>query len=353
MRGLLLDPQATLTTLVPVSFAVLLALALVYGALRTFIKTSWLGWQIAILFFAVFLAGLVPEDADGLVRIAAAGGIALGSIAVVLGGGSLVRFLILRRQRRAHPFFRVMNHLLGALTAVVNVAVFLAVFAAAGLGVCYYCMEPPAALGEVFALPVWTEFLAAHAYDLVLIAFLALAARCGYRVGLGRAVFIVLMIVFTFGAVVLSGYLVLFVPFFSSMAKGMAGWFGGMHPAVSTVLGYALLFLFVFLVLFVVIGLLGIPLNFCVRKCRYVLVLGVIDGAILGLVFFLFGFALVAGGHALAFVLESGMFAESLPEAVGGFVSALGQAGNGMAALFRSAPLSRCLYDGVAALFGR
>ena len=172
------------------------ALALVvflYGVFRRFTRCSWLSWQIWLLFAATFLLEFLPEK-SALFNAVLTPVALFAAVALVLAAGGWARYGMLARRSRAPAFFRFTNRFLGGVTAVLNVATFFAVLGGAALAAMAAFGVQAAALDAVYANPVWTKVFAGHAFDLLVIAVCVLMVRCGYRVGLMRALWAIVTV---------------------------------------------------------------------------------------------------------------------------------------------------------------
>ncbi len=349
----LLADGSTTTWIAVAVLCVLIILCVIYGVFRKFNQTSWLGWQLALIFPCTLVLGSARETLAGTEGFAVALGVFLAWTTVVLGGGAAFRYYLLRRARPAHPFFRVMNRILGGLTALVNLLAFVVVWGGVALAVAAQIPSLSESMGAIYELEIM-ETVGEHAFDLLLVAALALALRGGYRVGFGRSVFAVIMLVLTAGCVLLGLYFPVGVRFSGKgLATLMAGTMKKLPAVTAFFVGYLISAILVFLVSFAMVVVLGALMNYCVRKCRSVPVLGVVDGVILSVVSFVLAAAIWCGLFALTrFIAGGGL--DSLLSSLGGG-EASGSDGSllqpvqdvflMLETLFRSSPFSAILYD--------
>ncbi len=342
--------------------AVLVLASFLYGVFRKFTQMSWVAWQIPIIFALTLLFKLVPEEWNGIVRALIGVGIVAAATVLVLVLGAAIRKSMLKKMLPAHPVWRFVNRLLGGITALLDYVVIALVLGGAALAVCYYVITPPSFLSAVYDLAIWKNFLAGNIFDLFVVTVLVLALRGGWRVGLGRTVFIFLMLALTFAAFVFSFWLAVSVPFFSNMAGGLSKSFANyMNGVTAGVLGTSVIAGIVFVILFILICLLGIPLNKLVRNVRYHYFWGTLDGvlgcilgialalaALVGLYILVQALANGTLNTAIQELLESiqieGEGAENIKETIVSVVGKMQEWGEKIAVLLRSSPLSRALY---------
>lgn len=341
----------TMLIIVIVAFGVMLALAAIYGVFRKFYRTSWLGWQIPLIFPVVFVCGALEGKLSGIAGTAVAAAIFLVWAGLVLGAGGVVRYCILSRIRPGGKGARVMNRIFGAVTSVVNVAVFFFVVVLFALSLLKYVLpETPAQLEPVYTHPIWAV-LDGFALDVMIIALLSLGIRMGFRVGLGRALFATLMLALTLGSVVLALYFPVGVRFSGKTFAGALGkMFKKANPVVAFLAGYGIAAFIVFAVSFAVTVLLGVLINFIVRKVRYNSVFGIVDGLLLSVIFYVFLIALgCAVSLAVAYFADYGAeLLESLP--IEGIAEEVSDVFGRIRAFLLSAPLSRFFYENNPAL---
>ena len=329
------------------------ALALVvflYGVFRRFTRCSWLSWQIWLLFAATFLLDFLPEK-SALFNAVLTPVAFFAAVALVLAAGGWARYGMLARRSRAPAFFRFTNRFLGGVTAVLNVATFFAVLGGAALAAMAAFGVQAAALDAVYANPVWTKVFAGHAFDLLVIAVCVLMVRCGYRVGLMRALWAIVTVALVFGSLVLAIFMANKIGFLVDWAAKLAASFEGLG-AYASLLGKAIVSGVCFLVLLIVVVLLSVLINVLMKKLRTPTLLRAVDGALLAIVFAALFFAVAYGVNFGVYYLANGGL-DAVVDAVAGSVGGdAGEAlapvaafGQKLAALFTSSPLSARLYE--------
>ena len=325
---------------IAIGAGVLALAAFLYGIFRKFTRVSWLSWQTLLVFAATLLLGFFPVPSGAWDGFAVAAALLAGTSAVVLILGGTVRHAMLARVRPAPLFFRFLSRLLGGLTALLNLVVFLVVLAAPVLAALPLFGAQPAPLDVLYQNSVWTEFLGPHALDLLLSAVCLVMMRAGYRIGLARSVWTVFTIALGVGALVLSGFMAVNVPFLADFAQSIAGGLPATLGAGAGVLGTVIVAAICFAVMLIVIILVTLLINLLVKKLKGNFVLGVIDGVLMAVVFtalfFVIGCGVDLGVHYLA---EN---ASSFPE---GAAEMIGSVAGNLEALFTSSPLSGMLYD--------
>lgn len=338
-------PKALLAAnfVLPVAIAAgVLALAVfIYGIVRKFTRVSWLSWQVLIVFAVTFLLDLVPVPAGGWSGwngFLLAAGVLGGASAAVLAIGGVVRHAMIARIRPANGFFRFLSRLLGGITSLLNLAVFVAVLAApvlVALPLFGVQLEP---LNVVYQNVLWTEYFGPHAFDLFVVAVCLVMMRAGYRIGLARTIWTVFTLALGVGALILAVFMAINVPFLADLASKIAGGMPASLGAGAAVLGTVIVAAICFVVFLIVIILITLLINLLVKKCKGNFVLGLIDGVLMAVVFTVFFFALGAGVDFGISYLASN--AAAMP--MGDKIAPVAQA---LEALFTSSPLSALLYD--------
>lgn len=317
---------------------------LLYGALRKFSRLTWIGLQVPIALCLLLLAGLVPDTGNTALDF----GIRLGSLflaaVIPLAAEAILRGVIYSPKRRpAGKGLRVCNRVFGAVTALLALVM---LFVVTGGFVLKAIEVSPmgGALSSVYENPVW-EFFGKHAVDLLLVSLFMLFIRAGYRLGLLKALFYLLMIALTFaavaGAVLFTGR----IGFMRSFVGIVSGMFGSMHAAVASTLGFGLVSLLVFLVFFAVVVLIGVFVNFLIKKINTVRGIAFVDGLVICLVYTAVFAAFVLALFFGAYVLESGSALSSLPDSLSSIGEMTEGFGRGMAELFTSSPIAKGIYD--------
>lgn len=352
----LLASLDTTAIIIIVVFGVLALVSVLYGVFRKFIRMAWTSWQILCIFALSLILPLLPlpDDVWGFVIAA---GYLFGTTAFVLLIGKIVRGCMLGKKTQANLFFRICNRVLGAITALLNWVMLVVVLGGAGLAAVYYVapelVSDIGILDTVYANSIWTDFFAKYALDLLLISVCVFFVRGGYRIGLARSIETVLVLALTLVAILAAMYLTIIVPFLRSLlsliANSIAG--TGLNMIIATLIAYFVTVLIVFVVFFIVIVLIGVLLNWLVRKYRSVRVLGVIDGAILSVVFFaLFLVLACAFNFAVTLIMNGGLtdLLTNLPEmmqGVSGSLESIQEIMKPFADFFTSSPLSKIFYQ--------
>ena len=273
---------------------VLVAGLFLYGVIKKFSRVSWVGWQIPIVFgVCLLVAKLIPlpEGTMGFVILA---GTVFGVTALVLGVGAIIRSAMWRKKTRAHTAFRVFDRILGSITAILNFAVPLASFGGLVLWILHALSGGENMFRALYQTAIW-DMVGPYLLDLSLVTFLLFALKGGYRLGIGRFLWLAFTIVLTFFAVFGSLYLVLSTPALSGFAHKLAGGLARLGDGAATLLGYTFATLILFLACFAVIVLLSVLINLIFKRVNRVRFLNVFSGCVMGTVFFLVALAVVLG----------------------------------------------------------
>ncbi|MGN1077479.1 MAG: hypothetical protein ACI4ST_03095 [Candidatus Gallimonas sp.] len=337
-KALLANNLSTTAIVLIVVFCVLAAGSFLYGVIRKFSRMSWAGWQIVLLFFASFLFAYLPADGDKTLLFALAAGGFLAVVALVLGLGALIRRAI-RNHGKYGMGFNAFDRIFGGISALLDWVVFFAAFGGFALA----CLEiggtDVASVGEVLSSPVW-KFLSGHIVDLLLIAFLVLAVKGGYRLGFARSILALVGVALTLAAFGGAVALTFRVGFLRRFAGTIAGAFPeSVNPIIATLVGNSVVVILCFLVLFAVAALLLALVNLLVKKMNRHTGFNVFDGCVLALVFYLIAVAVVCGVHFGVSALAGGALAEY--ESFGETVTRVAVS---LETVLRSSPMSGLLY---------
>lgn len=305
---------------------VLAAILILYGFIKRFSRTSWAGVQIIVIFGATFVISKLPESwfTSDLSRFAVTAGGILVCIAVVLFVGAIVRTFFRTRKKRANWFFRIFDRLFGAVNAVLNFAVLVLVLGGLVLSVLYYCVPSLAdgALSVVYTYSVgdyvlWDTALP-YLPDFILVAFLTMAVKGGYRLGLIKAVWTVFMMILTLAAFGGSILAAVKVPFLANFGASLSGTFAGSIPyeLLCNILGYGIVALCVFVVAMIVIILLNLLIGLGVREMDSVGVIRVIDGAVFAVLIYAVVCAFICGLDFAVSAAAAGSFGEQAAQIV-------------------------------------
>ncbi len=347
--GLLATELTTGGLVAAVVFGALAAVSLVYGLIKKFSRMSWSGWQILILFALCMLFGYVPEDGNKTLWFALAIGLFFGASALLFGLGGLVRRAIRNHGKFGHGF-NALDRIAGALTALLD----WAMFAAAIGGFVLAFLENGGYAAELIApvtqSGVWAVF-GKYAADLILISFLVLFTKGGYRLGLAKLLWTALVLILSFGAVV--GAVVL--TFRWSFLRGLAASIGASlaGDAISAALiGGIITVAIVAAVFFLVIVAICLIVNLIVKKLNRHTAFNVVDGIFCAVIAALFALA-IALGFGLAVNAAAGIDFSSLlsslpssldPAAYEEIAKSVHAVFTGLAQTLASSPFSRLLH---------
>lgn len=336
---------------------VLALAAFIYGFIRKFTRCSWFSWQLLLAFAATLLLNVIELPAGEWTSAAISGGGLLAVSAIVLAVGGGVRYGLLAHAGQPSGAVRFFGRLFGGITALLNLVCFVAFFAAPALVAMPCFGYEPEFLSVVYASEVWS-LLAPHLFDLFVVGVCLLMIRAGYRIGLARTIWTLLMLALGAGALVLAVYMTNKVPFLAALAQKIAGSFASLPEIAAQTAGAAVVSAICFVVLFVVLVLIGALCNLLVKKLRRPLVLGVADGVLAAVIFAAIFFGLAYGVNYGVYFLASGGLEELLETLAGDLGEQFGEAGEQLGAiadavagvgarlerLFTSSPLSAMLY---------
>ncbi len=334
-----------------------------YGFLRKFSRMGWWGYQILILFACTLLLGKLPlQSLSPILSFAIVAGGFLVAAGLLLGLGALLRrafvnrrekFLLGEKSKDEDSFvLRLFDGLLGIITAAVNfVALILTIVAPIAVVLSYTGVLPGVfaiiTSFSVGTMNIWSNFVLPFAFDFLLIGFLLLFIKGGYRLGLLRSVWTVIMLLLGVGAFVGAIFTAMKMPGVCLLSQSLIGSFAakGMNALVASFLGYGIVTLIAFFVYLLVLILLNLLVNLGVRAVDRFVVLRVIDGVIIATVFFALGLAVVCGLNFVIFQATNGAFGEMMQ----GIATKLP-----LETIVRSSALSRFFFDNnlILAFFG-
>ena len=341
MANLLLINNQTIIIIVACAGGAIVLGAMIYGAFRKFTEQTWIGWQVPAVFGLTFLLRYIPLQASATVNFIIWAGGFTAAVALVLGLGGIVRWAIYRRKFQAAVGWRVLDRILGLITAPLTIVVLIVVLG--GYVLSAIEVFSPSLLGPVFTMPIWTQFFGLYAVDLFMCAIFVLLMRAGYRMGIFRLLYTVIMLGLSGGSVAGAILFTTKVGFMRKFAGAVAGLFGKINPSIATVVGYGSVILLCFIVFFVISMVLGHFLHKLVKKLCSFRVLGVVTGIVVGILFSAVFLAAVCGINAGVAYLVSGKLA-SLPEPINGVAGTLESIGMRLLAWIGSSPLSSILY---------
>lgn len=342
MTNLLLIPNQTIIIVVAVVLGVLCIAAGVYGGFRKFSKQSWIGWQIPAVFGLTLMLDYIPALSNPTVNFIIWVGGFIAASAFVLGIGGILRVFVFKRKKKPARGWVILDRIVGVISAPVTLLVLVVVLG--GYALSAVEVFSPAVLGSFFDMPVWTAFFGKYAVDLFLISAFMLIMRAGYRMGIFRTLYALIMIALSGGSVAGAILLTTRVGFMRSFAGAVANLFAKFNPAIATVAGYGFVIGLVFIVFFVIVIVGGYFLHKLVKKLCSIEVLEVVTGIVVSIIFSA-AFILIACAVNMGVAyLTQGNLSEALPEAMSGLAAQLESVGIKLAEWIQKSPLSGMLY---------
>ncbi len=290
-----------------------------YGWFRKFSRMGWWGYQVLALFGCTLaLNAVVVPDENGMAFWLVSGAF-LVCAGVILGLGAAVRAGFEQhatKPKKASAFvLRLFDGILGVITAVVNLFALLCVLGGPTALVLEHFNIGTEFFTAAKEFMLWGEhpyvFFSQHFVDFLLIGFLLLFIKGGYRLGLLRSAWTVLMLLLGIGCFGLSIYAAITFPVVSDWSKGLVAAFVNLGELWSTVLGYGIVALGLFIGCIIILSLLNLLVDLGVRDVGRVGVLRVMDGVIVSIVFFALGLAIVCGLNYAIVQVCSGAFGEA------------------------------------------
>ncbi len=316
-------------------------IAVLYGALKKFSRMGWMGWQIAVVFAFTLLLRFLPAFENKTLYFAVTAGACLLVAVLVLTVGAGVRSYMRSRRVRAPLPLRILDRLLGAVTALFDWALLLVIFGGAALGLVWYGTDLRGGVFDIIfsftlgGVNVWSV-VSGYVYDLLLVSLFVIVVKGGYRLGLVKSLWVAAACLLTLAAFFGSLFIALRVPFASALAVKIAGAVPG-NALIGGIIGYGAVTLICFVLISVVLTLLGVLVNFLVKKLDGVKPFRVIDGAILSVLLFAVTVAAVCAGNFGVYAL-TGLAEGEAGAAVAGMVQ-------GLQDFVCSSPLSRVFYE--------
>ena len=304
--SLLATMQSPVVIAAIVVIAVGLVGAIVYGIFRRLVRMNWFVYQLLILFALSLLIPLAARTNSSGWNFAIASILLMFFTAAVLVAGELLRRAILMKNHRAPLFVRILDRLLGAFTAVLDLVMLAAIVGGAVLALLYYAYPVPA-LDVVFTHPVWVNFGAKYALDLLFLATCLAVVEAGYRIGVTRSLQTAIMLALIFGAIVLSLFLAFRVPFLRSFGSTIGTGFGLKNAIAASAVGFLVVTFLLFLLFFAVIVVGVVFSNKLVLKLHENKTFTVVDGSILAAVFYFFFLLIACGTDAGIIVVANGV----------------------------------------------
>lgn len=260
-------------------------LAFVYGFFRRATRVSWAGVQILLLFCYTLILGAAPGSDGSFFWLAVIFFAVV--LAVVLGVGAFLRSFLYRRFRPGASGTSVLlGRLIGGLLSTLNILVMVGVLAGLVCGIVGALPEPPELFADVLGSSFWTGFFEGHFYDLFLVTACFLFVRAGFRLGVLKGLYYLLMFALTAGGFIGAYLLATQVGLFAGWSAGIAAGFSSLTPAAATVLGVGLMTLILFVVIFAVIMVIGFLLHWCIRKLLNCSPLGLVSAILMACLFF-------------------------------------------------------------------
>lgn len=308
--------------------------SVIYGVFRKASRTSWIGWQVFLLFAFTFVLDAVPASKQGSAYFWLVLVFFLLLLGADIGLGEFIRDRVMKHE---HPTKRevVFSRIFGAVCALMNIFLLFAVLGGLVFGILAALPSQPAALASFFGSGFWRNFLSRHAYDLFVIAVCFVFIRSGLRLGLIRGIYYLLMLSLTFGC---------FLSAFLIATKGVPGWgeglgakFTTLSPAAGAALGKGLIGFIFFALFFAAVMGLGALLHWGLKKLLDHRPVDLTSNIIL-CVLFAFVF------FAMALAVNYGVAYLAAQTAGGGAIGAAGGVLQRVEALFTSSPFSAALY---------
>ncbi len=273
---------------------------LLYGFLRRFSKMSWWGYEVFALFGLTYILKLISPNAPKMLAFWLVVAAFLVATGIIVGIGALVRkgFRSREEQGKGNWLTRLLDGLLGIITAVVNfVAIVLVVVGPLALVLSYTPVLP-----NVFAaLKGFTlegfhpwDFVRFHAIDFLMISVFIGVIKGGYKMGLLRSVWTILMIVLGLGAVVGAVLLSIKMPGVCELSKTLSNLFlAKMPPLFANIIGYGIVAVGIFIIFVIVLVLVNMLVDLGLRGVDSVGVLRFLDGLVVCIIFFVVAVAVV------------------------------------------------------------
>ncbi len=322
----------------------LLLLCAVYGAIRKFSRLTWIGWQLLIAFGLDIAISYLPLEGPQYFAVWLVLFIVIVALPLI-AEFFLRRAVLTGRILPPRTGAKVLDHIFGALTAIVGFLMFFASIGAVVLAAGDAFMEAP-----LLNTPIWTDFLSKYALDFFLIAVFMVTMRAGCRLGVFKLFYYILILLLVFGA--FFGSLLLFsqVDWGLSFSTMVGGWFG-LEGSLASIVGCGTVTLVSSLILFVLIMFLSRLIDWSIQRVNSNRIVGAVDALLMGAVFSAVFLGIVLGVQAVFGALAQGNFLQGLlggdlASSLGDFASTLTGVAESFVKFARSAPISRGLYDG-------
>ncbi len=313
----------------------------VFGAVRKFTKTTWIGWQVLLIFGLVWAFSKIPspQGAVGQFIVTLIASVVIVAVPLLLEG--LFRHLLLKNPRvnngPASLGARFADRFFGAISGMLAAVAFFCVVGGFAL------LMTEAFMGPITDIPIWNNFYAGYAADMMLLSLLLVVLRAGYRLGVLRGLYMLCMIVLSLGS-----FIGIFL-FFKCTVAGMGasrtvgGWFK-LATIRADLIGGFVMTLISFLIFSVLLILLSRLIAKGVMKADKNGALSKTGAVIVGALFAIFFLALVMGIQYLFATLQ-GMGVTADGETAGQIGQMLAPAAERIVGVLRSSPVSQRLYD--------
>ncbi len=320
-------------------------IGLIYGAIRKFTHLTWIGWQLILAFGLDIAVSYLPLDGQNIAvhLLLFTAVVALPLIIEYFLRGALVN----NRLTKQGTGEKVLDHLFGALTALLAMVMFFVSIGGFGLGIAETFMGK-----ALIEHPIWT-FFSKYVLDFFLIAIFMLVIRAGCRLGVLKLLYFVLIVLLVLGS--FFGFLLLFsqVQGGIGFSEWIGGWFG-FEGVLGAIVGCAVATLFFSLVAFILIMLLSKLIDWSIQRVNSHKAIEFVDALLLGVVYTAAFLVVFLGVQGLISVLASGNLLSGIVEnlgpdagesvgAISGQVAAVAQK---LAAFAQTSPFSRWIYLG-------
>lgn len=314
---------------------------IIYGICSKFSGQSWIGWQVALLLGLTYVIMLIPAPKGQVGAFVMYAILFSAIVALVLGLDVLVRWAMFRpKAQRTGGGWRALDRILGLINAILTFAMFFVVMGVLALGIAQHAFD-----NVLLDHPIWTNFLSAHAADIFLATIFLLVMRAGYRLGVLKSIYAILMISATFWAFV--GCMLFFTKV--GFAVKMSAWLGNYilpnSPKSGALIGAGIWAFILFAFVFTGLMILSKYIDKLIQNINAVRPIGVIDGVLVSLIFSVVYLGTVCGLYFLYDLFAARALSSMLPEMFAGILEPIGEFMEGMVRFATSSPLSKALHD--------
>lgn len=184
---LLIDIPTLIVIIVASAGGALVLLSVIYGCVRKFSRLTWIGWEIFVLFGLTLLISLIPMPENGYWAFGLEFALLTVAVGLVLGADIALRHVCMDRPIPPSRAANAWNHILGGLTGLVTLLMFVLVLG----GFVLRAMDSFSAQ-PILNIGIWTGFYAKYAVDVFTVTVYYLIVRAGYRLGLLNGIFFLL-----------------------------------------------------------------------------------------------------------------------------------------------------------------